>query len=292
MLVVIVGLVAAVVVAAIAVFRGFVRFRRGARAYLELSPDITWRRDTPSGAVYAVLGYDVDVDLLTTYVYHLRHRDDESVLLADLAAELRGRVPPVSIPPALLVTDRILPLLRRTSALPPSSGYRPENRLVRSVLDEEVSIAYIIEGQHRFTFVTEGMQTAWKMERSALHAQALANLRAHTAHILEELGGPQAEYVSLDGLDATRALVADLIVPGGIAHPVLAIPHEHACLIADVSSRAQLAAQAEAMFQSAEVPLSPRLYRMTSDGLRPLPQSPRVKTTATLRNSPLPPVAS
>lgn len=272
MLFVIVGLIAAVIVAAIAVFRGFVRFRSRARAHLGRSADIAWRRDTPSGAVYAVLGYDVDVDLLTTYVYHLRHRDDESVLLADLAAALRGRVPPMSIPPELLVTDRILPLLRRTSALPPSAGYRPENRLVRSVLDEEVSIAYIIEGQHRYTFVTEGMQTAWGMDRSALHARALANLRAHTAHLLHELGGPQAEYVSLDGLDATRALVAELIIPGDIAQPVLAIPHEHACLIADMSRRTQLAAQAAAMFQGAQVPLSPRLYRMTSNGLRPLPQ--------------------
>ncbi len=268
---VVVGLLAAVGVAAGAAYRGFVRFRGRARAYLEHSADITWRRDTPSGAIYAVLGYDVGVDLLTTYVYHLRRRDDESVLLADLAAALRARLPPVSVPPALLVRDRILPLLRRTSALPPSTGYRPENRLVRSALDDEVSIVYIIEGQHRYTFVTEGMQTAWGMDRSALHDRALANLRAHTAHILEELGGPQAEYVSLDGLDATRALVADLIVPQGIAQPVLAIPHEHACLIADMSSRARLAAQAAAMFQGAQVPLSPRLYRITSEGLRPEP---------------------
>lgn len=252
-----------------AAHRGFVCFRERARDYLEHSADITWRRDTSSGAIYAVLGYDLDVDLLTTYVYHLRHRGDESVLLADLAAALRGRLPPVSVPPALLVRDRILPLLRRTSALPPLTGYRPENRLVRADLDDEVSIVYIIEGQHRYTFVTEGMQTAWGIERSALHDRALANLRAHTVHVLEELGGPQAEYVSLDGLDATRALVADLIIPGSIAQPVLAIPHEHACLIADMAHRARLAAQAAAMFQAAQVPLSPRLYRITSEGLRP-----------------------
>jgi hypothetical protein len=115
------------------------------------------------------------------------------------------------------------------------------------------------------------MRTGWEMQRSALHDRALANLRAHTVHLLEELGGPQAEYVSLDGLDATRALVADLIIPGGIAQPVLAIPHEHACLIADVSNRVRLAARAAAMFQGAQVPLSPRLWRITSEGLRPMP---------------------
>ena len=272
MLGVIVGLVVAAFVAATAAtYRGFVRFRRRVRYFLGHSGDITWRRDTPSGAIYAVLGYDVGIDLLTTYVYHVRRKDDESVLLADLADALRGRLPAVSAPPALLVRDRILPLLRRTSALPPSTGYRPENRLVRSELDDEVSIVYIIEGQHRYTFVTEGMRTGWGMERSALHDRAVANLRAHTVHILEELGGPQAEYVSLDGLDATRALVGELIIPGGIAQPVLAIPHEHACLIADVSNRVPLAARAAAMFQGAQVPLSPRLWRITSEGLRPVP---------------------
>jgi hypothetical protein len=268
---VIAGLVVAAFVAVAAAYRGFVRLRGRARNFLTQSADITWRRDTPSGAIYAVLGYDLGVDLLTTYVYHVRRRDDESVLLADLAHALRGRLPAVSVPPALLVRDRILPLLRRTSALPPSTGYRPENRLVRSELDDEVSIVYIIEGQHRYTFVTEGMRTGWGMEHSALHDRALANLRAHTVHILEELGGPQGEYVSLDGLDATRALVADLIIPGGIAQPVLAIPHEHACLIADVSSRVPLAARAAVMFQGAQVPLSPRLWRITSEGLRHVP---------------------
>jgi hypothetical protein len=268
---VIVGLAIAAVVAATAAYRGFVRFRGRVRNFLAQSADISWRRDTPSGAIYAVLGYDVGVDLLTTYVYHVRRKDDESILLADLADALRGRLPPVSVPPALFVRDRILPLLRRTSALPPSTGYQPENRLVRSELDDEVSIAYIILGQHRYTFVTEGMRTGWEMQRSALHDRALANLRTHTVHLLEELGGPQAEYVSLDGLDATRALVADLIIPGGIAQPVLAIPHEHACLIADVSNRVRLAARAAAMFQDAQVPLSPRLWRTTSEGLRPVP---------------------
>lgn len=256
------------------------RFRYRARNYLEHTSDIAWRRDTPWGAVYAVLGYDLGVELVSTYIYRLRRRGDESALFADLADSLRAQVPAVSAPPLQLVRDRILPLLRRTSALPPAEGYRPENRFVRSSLDEEVRIAYIIEGQHRYTFVTEGMQTAWGMDSSALHSLALSNLRIRTVHVLEELGGPQAEYVSLDGLDAARALVPELVIPPGIPQPVLAIPHEHACLIADLSRREQLAARAAALFRDAQVPLSPRLYRVTSEGLQLEPSPSSQSSTA------------
>ncbi len=145
----------------------------------------------------------------------------------------------------------------------------PENQLVRSQLDDEISVVYVIEGQHHFTFVTEGMRAAWGIDGAGPHDLALTNLRTRTTHLLEELGGPQTEYVSLDGLDAARALVADLIVPAGIAQPLLAIPHEHACLIADASGRPRLAAQAAQMFQSALIPLTPRLYRLTAEGLHP-----------------------
>jgi hypothetical protein len=263
------AVIAAVVIAGVAARRGFVRFRQHVRAHLEHSSDIEWRRDTPTGAICAVLGYVLDVDLLATYVYHLRRGGHESVLLDDLAAALRGRVPPTSPPPAALVRDRILPLLKRTASLPPPTGYVPENRLVRSQLDDKISVVYVIEGQHRFTFVTEGMRVAWGIDGAALHDLALTNLRTRTIHLLEELGGPQTEYVSLDGFDATRVLVADLIVPAGIAQPLLAIPHDHVCLIADVSERIRLAAQAAQMFQTALVPLTPRLFRLTADGLHP-----------------------
>ncbi len=114
--------IAVVLVAGVAARRGFVRFRQRARAHFERSSDIEWRRDTPSGAIWAVLGYDLDVDLLGTYIYHLRRGGDESVLLDDLAAALRGRVPPISPPPAALVRDRIFPLLKRTASLPPLAG--------------------------------------------------------------------------------------------------------------------------------------------------------------------------
>ncbi len=260
------ALIAAVAAAAIAARIGFTRFRRRVRAYVERTADIEWRHDTPTGAVLAVLSYELEADLLSSYIYRLRRRADESVLLGELAAALRARVPPVSPPPYPLVRDRIFPLLKRTASLPPGEGYVVENRVVRRRLDDDLSVVYVIEGQHRFTFITEGMPAAWGVEAGMLHDLATGNLRVRTRHVLEEIGGPRTEYLSLDGLDAARVLVADLIIPAGVERPLVAIPHEHACLIAGETERERLAASAREMFRSSPVPLTPRLYRPTPTG--------------------------
>lgn len=263
------ALVAAAAAAVVVVRTGFVRFRRRLRAYIERTGDIEWRRDTTGGGVCAVLGYELELDLLGTFAYRVRRRADEPTLFAELAGELRGKVPPVSPPPFPLVRDRIFPLLKRAASLPVPHGYAPENRIVRHPLDDDVCVAYVIEGQHTFTYVTEGMLPVWGVGGDALHELALSNLRTRTSHILDEIGGRRAEYVSLDGFDAARALVAEMIIPAGIDPPLLAIPHEHACLIAGASDRARLSARAQEMFATARIPLTPRLYRLTPGGLRP-----------------------
>ncbi len=263
-------LVVAVAAATVLLRTGFVRFRRRLRDYLTRTGEIEWRHDTMAGGVCAVLGYELELDLLGTFAYRWRRGADEAHLFADLAKALREKVPPVTAPPFPLVRDRIFPLLKRTSSLPATEGYAVENRIVRRPLDEDVCVAYVIEGQHRFTYVTEGMQAAWGIGGDALDGVALSNLRARTRLILEEIGGPRTEYVSLDGLDAARALVSELIIPAGIDQPLLAVPHEHACLIAGAAERPRLAAQAQEMFETARVPLSPRLYRATPAGLVPV----------------------
>lgn len=268
MLLAAIALVAAA--AAVVMRTGFVRFRRRLRAYLERTGDIEWRRDTAGGGVCAVLGYELELDLLGTFAYRLRRRAEEPALFAELAGELRGKVPPVSPPPFPLVRDRIFPLLKRSVFLPVPHGYAPENRIVRHPLDDDVCIAYVIEGQHKVTYVTEGMLPVWGVSGDALHDLALSNLRTRTSHILDEIGGRRAEYVSLDGFDAARALVAELIIPAGLDPPLLAIPDEHACLIAAASDRVRLSARAQELFATARVPLTPRLYRHTPSGLVPL----------------------
>lgn len=250
----------AAMVAAGATYRGFLRFRERARVHLLRHPDIEWRDATATGMTCAVLGCPLEVDLVTTYVYRWRHRADERALFDELAAALRARVPLIEAPPFPLVRDRILPLVRRTDGLPPQEGYRSANHLVRRPFDAGLAVVYVIDGQFRRTYVTEGMAEQWNTDPAEMHHLAVTNLGAYTRHLLAEIGGPRREYLALDGYDAARILVADLIVPDGVTDPVIAIPDEHTCLIADGSRQAELAARAAETFRSAQAPLTTRLY--------------------------------
>jgi hypothetical protein len=267
------GAAGLILLAAAAAWRlraGFVRFRDRFRAYLAGHPDIEWGADTSNGLICAVSGFPLEVDLLETYVFHLRRREPERVSFDRLVAGLRHRVPPTVPPPLPLVEDRILPLIKREADLVRSAGYRRQHRPVCSPFVDGLVVTYVIEGQFRLTVVTEGMRSAWGLETDALHALALANLRTKTAHLLDELGGPRTEYIALDGFDAARLLVAELIIPPGIADPVLAIPHEHACLIAAAADAGGLAARAAGMHEAAELPLTAQVFTLSPDG--PVPR--------------------
>src|SRR5439155_278788 len=85
--------------------------------------------------------------------------------------------PPAAAPPPFpLVRDRIFPLLKRTAALPPEAGYVRGNRIVRRPLDDQISVAYVIEGQHRMTLVTDAMPESWRVTTDHLHRLAVDNL--------------------------------------------------------------------------------------------------------------------
>ncbi len=256
-------LVAAGVLAAAAGAVGwdFGRFRAGVRSALSATADIAWRRNTASGMVCGVWGYDLEVDLRPAYLDALCGRVDPASVAADLARALRGRVPPPAAPPFELVRDRLLPLLRRQDRLPPPDGYRPPVRLLRRRLDDEVAVIYVVEGLHHLTYVTEGMAHAWGVGLDGLHALACCNLRARTRHLLQEIGGPRADYVALDGYDAARLLVGEMLVPAGVDDPLLAVPHEHACLIGPSRQRDALARAARDLFARGHAPLTCRLYR-------------------------------
>lgn len=255
-----------VLVASIVVRLGFLRFRHRVRTYLSRTADIQWVRDTASGMVCAVLGYNLEISLLNTYAVRWRQHLNEVTLFEELTDALRRQVPPVTPPPFPLVRDRIFPLLKRAAALPPDSGYVRGNRIARRPLDDQISVVYVIEGQHRMTLITDAMPEAWRLSVDDLHRLAVENLRTRTRHILDEVGGPRDEYLSLDGFDAARLLVAGLIVPPGVVDPRLAIPHEHACLIAPAVDSEHLATRANALFRSAGSPLTPRLYQLGSEG--------------------------
>ncbi|MDQ7819482.1 MAG: hypothetical protein QN173_00515 [Armatimonadota bacterium] len=257
--------------AATAAWRGWERFRAEVRSALDQTPDIACRRQTHRGMICSVWGYELEVDLQVAYLDACLRRLPAARVADALARALRRRIPPVAPPPWALVAGRLFPLLRRQDRLPPSDDYPPETRLARRSVDAEVAVIYVIEGYHQVTYVTEGMVRAWGMGLDGLHARACDNLRERTRHILREIGGPRTDYVALDGYDAARLLVGDLLVPAGMDDPLLAVPHEHACLLAPARQRDALAAQAAALFARAAAPLTRRLYRLGPAG--PLPQA-------------------
>lgn len=250
--------------------RGFRRFRAQVRSALARTPDIAWVRDTPWGMVCRVWGYELGVDLLDAYQDACRRRADPAEVAAELARALRARVPAPTPPPLALVADRLLPLLRRQDRLPPADDYPPAVRLVRRRLDEEVAVIYVVEGLHQVTYVTAGMVGAWGIGPERLHELACANLRERTRRILDEIGGPRAQYIALDGYDAARMLVADLLAPGDADDLLVAVPCEHACLLAPSRDQDALARQAAELFARGPAPLTARLYRYGPAGPVPV----------------------
>jgi hypothetical protein len=251
---------AVLLAAAVRMVAGFRRFREATRTALEATPDIRVVASTPTGLSTTVSGYPLTAALLRLYL--ARSRPGPEVV----ANALRRAVPPASMPPLGLVRDRILPMLKRGSTLPPATGYAPENRVLRTPFDGDVVIAYVIEGQFRVTYVTKGMLDAWGLAPDALHELALANLRAKTQHLLAEIGGPRGDYVALDGFDAARLLVADLLIPPGLTDPLLAIPHEHALLVRSGAAAGPLAEETSRALSHSSLPLTSRAYRWTSGG--------------------------
>ena len=250
---------------------GFLAFRTRVRASLQATPDIRWQRWTRRGLAVSVWGYALELDLIPTYLHLRLRRPPEPTLLSELADALRRRVPAASAAPLLLVRDRILPVLKRPGGLPPVQGYLPQNALARRPLDERITVAYVVEGQFRMTYITAGMLGVWNLNGGGLHRLALENLRARTRHLLEEIGGPRREYIALDGYDAARLLVGDLLVPPDVTDAMFAIPHEHACLVAPSAEQAALRAAAEKAHRGASRPLTAALYRWTEKGPRPIP---------------------
>lgn len=252
--------------AALGCVASFQRFRARVRASLGATPDIRWQRWTIGGLAVTVCGFAVEADLTRAYLRWAFRSVPERALLDDLADALRRRVPPGPIPPFSLVRDRLLPVLKPSGALPPEHGYVRANILSRRALDEEISIGYVIEGPLGMTYITRGMLEVWGLTDGALHELAVENLRARTAHLLHEIGGPRRAYVALDGYDAARLLVGDLLAPRGIADPVFAIPHEHACLIEPAVHARELRDRSAASFGQSALRLTTALYRWTEAG--------------------------
>lgn len=261
-LVLAVVLAAAVAAGAVAwSYRRFMALRRRALEHLRAAaPEMAVAGLTDVGFTVAVLGTEVEVDLASLARQRPR-TEAEAVWLDRVVAGIRAQVPAPRPAPYALVEDRVLPQLKPAAYAEVFDRYPPPLRLVWRPFAPGAVVTYVIGAPHQRTAITAGVLRAWGVDPDALHARALENLRRETAHMLEEIGGPRRRYEHLDGFDATRILVADLIVPEGIADPLVAIPEETVLLIAPASEQAALAAEAATRQAAADRPLSPHLFR-------------------------------
>lgn len=241
-------------------YRRFAELRDRLVRYLATAAPELEVTQADAGLRVRLLGTEVLVDLAA--LARRRPRGvAEDAWFALVLADLRARVPAPGAPPLALVADRLLPQLRQRAYVEIFEGYPPAQRLVWREGPADLVVAYIVAGVHQWTAVTQGALQTWGLDPDALHARALANLRAQTRHLIDEIGGPRRRYEHLDGLDATRVLVWELVVPPDVPDPLVAIPEESVLLIAPAAERAALEAEAAARHAVSARPLTPRLLR-------------------------------
>jgi len=263
-------LAAALAVAgAVGLWARYRRFRAAVLARLRTAhPDVRVVRTVPGGLLLDLAGVRGRLDLVGLWRF-TRGRGAEAAVDATLD-RVRAALPPPRPAPLALVRDRLLPLLKPAAVAATLRRYPPAYHPVTRPFPEGLAVLYVVEGFHQVTYVTAAMTAAWGTDADELHTLALENLRRRTRHVLEELGGPQRAYDHLDGFDATRILVPDLVVPPGIARPVMAIPDEHCLLVGDETERDALRAHAAAAYARADAPLTPALFRPGDAPDRPI----------------------
>jgi hypothetical protein len=248
--------------------RRFLQFRREALEYLSrVHPDLEVRRLTPTGALTSLAGIEVHLDLASMF-RRLGGRIGAAGL-DNLVQDIRNALPVPVPPPLAFMRARILPMLKHATFVDRYKHYPPGLRPAVAPFADALTLVYAVEGIHHITYVTEGMLEGWRLSIDDLHTEALSNLRRRTRHILEELGGPQNAYRNLDGFDAARILVPELVTPPGIADPIAGIPDEHTLLIAPRAEQERLRAEVEEMFHTAQTPLTPIVFTLQG-GPKPL----------------------
>lgn len=246
----------------------FEHFRTRVLGYLrDTHPDFRVARLTPTGAVVRVAGMKVHLDLAS--LFRRLHGRADPAALDQVADGIRAHLPVPTAPPFARVRDHILPLLKPATFVDLSRRYPPPLHLVTQPFPEGLAVVYVVEGFHQITYVTEGMVGSWEIAAEDLYRLALTNLRRHTLHLLQEIGGPRAVYEHLDGFEASRILVPELVTPAVVGEALAAIPDEHLLLIADRQEGDRLAREAQAAYARAAAPLAPAVFRLSGAPLVP-----------------------
>jgi uncharacterized protein YtpQ (UPF0354 family) len=137
-----------------------------------------------------------------------------------------------ALPPFAQLAPRVMPMLKRPDVLA-QVRERKLPMLVWTSFLADLIITYVVDEARSLSYINEEQLEQWELGEQELHAQAVANLRQRTiekAQVTTVGEGAQRLYIysSLDGYDATRLLLPDLMqdwqreLPGQI---VIGIPN-------------------------------------------------------------------
>ena len=233
----------------------------------DVYPDLAVEHETPAEITGRLAGVPVRLDLASLFRQLKGHPGGAA--LDQVVDAMRAALPAPESPPFHSVRAAVLPLIKPAAFAEVYRRYPPVLHLVTLAFAEGLVVVYVILGFQQIIYVTTGMQQAWQTTTEELHRLALENLRRRTEHLLMELGGPQAAYAHLDGFEAARILIPDLVTPPGVADPLLAIPDEHILLAGGARDAARLAQEAAAAYAGARSPLSPAIFRLREASLVP-----------------------
>ncbi len=251
-----------------AVRRRYDRFTAWAVEHVRSAhPDLAVQGVTAHELSGRLAGVPVRLDLAALF-RRMRGRLDAPALDGVVDA-MRAALPPPTPPPLASVRGAVLPLLKPAAFAALYHRYPPGLRLVARPFADGLVVVYVLLGFQQLLYVTVGACQVWDIDPDELHRLALENLRRRTERLLSALGGPRRIYAHLDGFEAARILIPDLVAPPDVREALWAVPDEHLLLVGDGGEAGRLAREAAAAFAAARRPLSPAVFRLREAALVP-----------------------
>ena len=177
-------------------------------------------------------GVDKILDLHNFYAAYSRDPALLDVVVQNLVGMALGAAPDRSATDYAELADRVYPMLKPIVLLAEVRERRLPMLAYREFLADLI-ITYVIDEGRSVTFINEEHLDHWGVSVQDLHKQAIENLRVRTLEQVDYATAGEGEqrifiFNSADGYDATRLLLADVLVrwarelPGNL---VIGIPN-------------------------------------------------------------------
>jgi uncharacterized protein YtpQ (UPF0354 family) len=246
-------------------------------------PEIQIGAATSTGFAYAHAdGQSGQINTQEEYAYYLQRPDRLEELVSRVVSLIgdRERFDRIAEDEAQLRRS-IMPVLKPGSFLAEAEARSGGQPLLYGRHETGLFVFFVVDQPTSMSFLTAGSLEGLEMSSQALARLALQNLAHRTGEdrfIVERTAdGPIAVGETLDGYDATRLispiLVTTVATMLGASRFIVAAPRRDLILVAPAGSsalRERLAARARAEHASGPFPLTPALFELDREGVRPL----------------------